>query len=122
MSCANCFEAILLFHFKIAGKLNLDKLNIFFPSLLSCKQPILFNDDLGRRGEGLLKSYESLNACNFYYMVFRTKNPLWICSFLMKKGITILGSEASVSNCMNNVVRSGMVKLKDVLALLACES
>lgn len=35
---------------------------------------------------------------------------------------TILGSEASVSNCMNSIVRSGMVKLKGVLAFLTYES
>lgn len=54
-------------------------------------------------------------------MVFRTKNPLWICSFLVKNDI-IVESEASVSTCMNSIVRSGMIRLKDVLALLAYES
>lgn len=68
---------------------------------------------------GITKKDESLIAYNFHYIVFRAKNPLWIYSFLMRKGITILGSEADVSNCVNSIVRSGMVRLKDVLALLA---
>lgn len=72
--------------------------------------------------EGLLKGYGSLNSYNFHYTVFRTKNPLWICSFLLKKGITIAGSEASISNYMNSIVKSEMVRLEDVLALLAYES
>lgn len=40
----------------------------------------------------------------------------------MKKGITIAGSEASISNYMNSIVKSEMVRLEDVLALLAYES
>lgn len=129
MSCAKCFEIMLVFHLKIAcdflGQVKLRQTEYFFIfslSLLPCKQSILFHDGLGRWGKGLLKSYESLNAHNFCYMVFRTKNTLWIYYFLMKKGITTLGREASVSNCMNSIVRRGMVRLKDVLALLACES